>query len=168
MRRVLEGDTEAFSIVVDRYGDGVLRLAMRIVGDHDLARDIVQETFIKAWSHLGRWRGKSTLSTWLFRIAYNTAITHMRRRRRPLVSLHSSVADEEEPFSSEEENVLSEERYAELEAALGRLAPDERALVTLFYNDDCSVAECARIMRLSESNIKVRLHRVRKKLKDEL
>ncbi len=153
---VLAGDTDAFGSLVERYGDMVLRLAVRIAGNRDEASDITQEVFVKAYGALGKWHGRSAFSTWLYRVAYNTAISHMRRRRC-VVAVTEIVADEESYNDAEQ-------RYAMLEKALTKLNPEERALVSMFYTEDLAINEIAEITGQSIANVKVRLHRTRKKL----
>jgi RNA polymerase sigma-70 factor (ECF subfamily) len=152
--KVLAGDTDAFGSIVARHGDMVLRLAVRIVGNRDEAQDVVQEVFVKAYKSLGRWRARSAFSTWLYRIAYNEAVSHIRRRK-PMVPVYEVAAGEDDNDG---------QRYAVLEKALSMLAPDERALVTLFYEEGLGMNDIARITGLSEGNVKVRMHRTRKKL----
>ena len=102
----------------------------------------------------------------LYRIAYNTAVSHARRTRpkhcgideRRLAALPDSEADRLEEWAEKQE------RLDALNRAVERLDPEERALVTLFYYEDRSVGECAAITELSEGNVKVQLHRIRKKL----
>ena len=104
--------------------------------------------------------------TWLFRIAYNTAVSETRRRKREwacidqarLANLPDSEAERMDAWEGRQEYLDA------LARAVGELEPEERALVTLFYYEEYSVSECAGITQMSESNIKVRLHRIRKKL----
>ena len=157
IKLVLAGDTDAFEAIVERHGDMVFRLAVRIAGDADEARDIVQEVFVKAYGALWKWRAHSALSTWLYRVAYNTAISQVRQRRTtlPVVDVAAETGDDDR-----------EERYTALEKAVGRLHPEERAMVEMFYVEEIAVKEIAGITGLSEANVKVRLHRIRKKLGD--
>ena len=141
-------------------------LAARIAGCTEDAEELTQDIFLKAFSSLDRFGGRSSFSTWLYRIAYNTAVSHARRTRpkhcgideRRLAALPDSEADRLEEWAEKQE------RLDALNRAVERLDPEERALVTLFYYEDRSVGECAAITELSEGNVKVRLHRIRKKL----
>ena len=157
---------KAFERIVKAYSEQLYWQIRRMVVSHDDANDLLQNTFIKAWTNLDYFRGDAKLSTWLYRIAYNTAVSHARRTRpkhcgideRRLAALPDSEADRLEEWAEKQE------RLDALNRAVERLDPEERALVTLFYYEDRSVGECAAITELSEGNVKVRLHRIRKKL----
>ena len=164
-RRIANGDSQSFGTIVERYGDLVFALVMRIAVNRTDAEEIVQETFVKAYTALSRFDGRSSLGTWLCRIACNTAISTLRRRK-PAPAFDerraAAVTDEEADAlfgSGVDENLISA-----LNHALTMLEPDERALVTLFYYDDRPMSECASILGCTESAAKVRLHRIRKKL----
>lgn len=161
--QVLAGNTGAFAAIVERYGDMALHLLARIVGDGEQARDVVQEVFVKVWGSLSRWRGDSVLGTWIYRIAYNAAIT-AARRAQPVVPLTERFEGRFDVVADDDTSEL-ERRDAALRRALAQLAPDDRALLTLYYDDDLPMADIAAITGLSLSNVKVRLHRVRSRLK---
>ena len=166
IRRIVGGETELCSRLADRYGQAVYTLAARIVGCTEDAEELTQDIFLRAFARLDRFGGRSSFSTWLYRIAYNMAVSHARRMRpkfcdmdeRRLAALPDSEADRLEEWTEKQE------RLDALNRAVERLAPEERALVTLFYYEERSVGECAAITELSEGNVKVRLHRIRKKL----
>lgn len=160
VQRVQAGDAEAFGLLVHRYSGRLYALAQAVVRDAQRAEDVVQESFIRAYEHLGGFRGASAFATWLYRIAYNRAVGECRRRSFGRIDAESCAVAEEP----------SDERYdgetvARMRRALERLRPEERALVTLFYEEERSVAEIAQIMDLSLSNVKVRLHRLRGRLR---
>ena len=164
--RTLGGDDTAFEYLFNRYRDAIHRLFVQRLGGTNDADDLLQNTFLKAWTNIAYFRAEARLSTWLYRIAYNTAVSHARRTRpkhcgideRRLAALPDSEADRLEEWAEKQE------RLDALNRAVERLDPEERALVTLFYYEDRSVGECAAITELSEGNVKVRLHRIRKKL----
>ena len=155
IERIAGGDTEAFAVLVDRYAHTVHALVAR-----------TQDVFLKVFDHLPRFDGRSSLATWIYRIAFNTAVSHARRRRRPTCPIDerriAAITDDE--AERLEEMVERQQALDSLAAAIEALEADERALVTLRYYDDRSVAECAAITGLTEANVKVRLHRIRKKL----
>ena len=160
---VLAGDTEAFGELVSRYSGRVYALAFAVVRDAQRADDVTQETFIRASEHLDGFRGASAFATWLYRIAYNRAVGECRRRFYGRLDAESCAVAEERPAER-----FDEETVGRMHRALARLAPDERALVTLFYEDERSVAEIAQIMDLMLSNVKVRLHRVRGRIRQSM
>ena len=143
VRRVQAGDAEAFGELVNRYSGRIYALALAMVRDAQRAEDVTQETFIRAYEHLGGFRGASAFATWLYRIAYNRAVGECRRRAYDRIDAESCAVAEE--------------------SSAGRF--DERVLVALFYEEERSLAEIAQIMNLTLSNVKVRLHRLRGRLR---
>ena len=166
IRRIIHGETDLYAQLVDRHERTVFTLVMRIIGRREEAEEITQDVFLKAFRQLDRFAGRSSFRTWLYRIACNAAISQARRtqpRRAEIDERRLAVLPDEEADRMEEWAAHQEQLDA-LTHAIGRLDPEERALVTLFYYEERSVAECAEITALSESNVKVRLHRIRKKL----
>lgn len=163
---VLAGDGEAFGTLVERYGDMVFTLVRRMLGNREEAEDLTQDIFVKVYSSLGRYNGRSAFPTWLYRVDYNAAISHMRRRGiryRPADGDRlPAIPDDgaEDVF----ERAAAEKRYGDLERALSQLSPGERALITLFYMEEHSMGDIAAIMGISAANVKVKLHRIRRKL----
>ena len=143
VQRVAAGDTEAFGIVVRRYSEPIFRLVAGMLGDRERAEEVTQECFIRAYEHLDRFRGGSALSTWLYRIAYNRAVDASRRRRfLRLGPEHARISTEDDaPRYGEEET-------AAVRRALDRLAPADRALIALYYEEERPVAEVAEITGL--------------------
>ena len=166
IERIADGDIEAFAVLVDRYAHAVHALVARIVVTVEDAEEVTQDVFLKVFDHLPRFDRRSSLATWIYRIACNTAVSHARRRRRPTCPIDerriAAVTDDE--AERLEETVERQQALDSLAAAIETLEADERALVTLRYYEDRSVAECAEITGLTEANVKVRLHRIRKKL----
>ncbi len=165
IHRVLNGETEAFGLLLERYGDKVYGLVMRLLGDETEAAEVTQEAFVHAYTHLGEYRGEAHFSSWLFRIAYNAALMHLRRQKTaPLPideQLVGRVSDDEADAVLAE---IKEQRIELLEAALQRLSPNDHALVTLFYYEGRSTKEIAYVLGTTVSNVTTRLHRVRKRL----
>ena len=153
VRRVQAGDAEAFGELVNRYSGRIYALALAMVRDAQRAEDVTQEAFIRAYEHLDGFRGASAFGTWLYRIAYNRAAGEC------IDAESCAVAEESSAGRFDEETVVRMRR------ALERLRPDERVLVALFYEEERSLAEIAQIMNLTLSNVKVRLHRLRGRLR---
>lgn len=168
IRKVLEGDAEAFAPLVERYNRPIFALVVGIVGQREEAEELTQDIFLKAYTHLASYGGRSTFSTWLYRIACNTALTAVKRRQRRQrrFALFDFGRAERLPELSDDGELteLSEAQEQALRAALDRLEADERALIQLHYYENRPLSECGEILSLTESNTKVRLHRIRKKL----
>lgn len=166
IERILAGETNLYSHFVNSYSNSIYSLIVRIVQTNEDAEELTQDSFLKAFKKLNSFKGDCSFSTWLFRIAYNTAISATRKRKieYPMVDevMMESVPDEAmESFFDGDENEI---RLQKLEEAIGKLNVEEKTLITLFYTEDKSVAELARVLDLTLENVKVKLHRVRKKL----
>jgi len=166
IRRIIDGETRLFASFLQNYGDPVYKMILRIVGSPEISEELTQDVFMKAYSKLGSFKGDSRFSTWLYRIAYNTAVSEARKKKLffPVVSENemNRIADDtvEKFFDSDS----GEEQLQMLEQALKLLPPDELILLDLYYTEDRPVAEIGEILGLSEANVKIRLYRVRKKL----
>lgn len=162
---ITHGDMSAFGALMKHYSQGVYTLVVRIVGDECEAEELTQDVWMKVYKQLCYFSGRSTFSTWLYRIAYNAAISHARRKRQTSITLDEgrlATVGEEDVERMEADS--SEQNIEALTAAIERLEPQDRALVTLHYYENRPIAECAEIIEQSIGNTKVRLHRIRKKL----
>lgn len=164
--KVRKGNTESYRNLVDAYGAKITALVYKMTGCMEDAEEIAQDAFVKAFFSLNKYRGESSFSTWLFRIAYNLTITFLRKKKR--LVLKDDMEFTGESFDDSLDNTLykelMEERYEALEKALGQLTPDIRSLLVLFYEENKSLAELVEITGLSLSNVKIRMLRGRKKL----
>lgn len=161
VRRVLNGDLECFSHLVGRYSPMMLNLALGIVRQREAAEDVLQDAFVKAYEKLYTYKGTSSFSTWLYRIVYTTAVSSLRDKKE-------MVADEPSFAQLSEDDAdwtVTEENIARMNRALDMLSPLDRTLVNLFYIEDKPVREICMICGESESNVKTRLHRVRRRMK---
>lgn len=150
---------------MDVYGQQVFTLVVRIVNSEEDAEEVTQDVFMKAYMNLSSFNGISSFSTWLYRIAYNTAISYTRKRKNEEYVVDDKVWNT--ISDTEVDDALSDESEAQIELlmnALQKLPPEDRALITLYYEEEKSVKEISSIFNLSESNVKVRLFRLRKKL----
>ena len=164
IRRVLDGDSESYRYLMDRYSQQVFALVVRIVDEPEDAEEVTQDVFLKAFRYLERFDGRSAFSTWLYRIAYNEAVSRTRSRHRL-----ESTFDETQLRNISDAQVDSmlesdDARLAALPDAIDRLTVEERALVTLYYYEEIPLREVASMVGLTESAAKVRLMRTRKKL----
>jgi RNA polymerase sigma factor (sigma-70 family) len=159
LRAVRSGDRVAAESMVDRTYGAVYSALFKMCGDADLAADLTQETFQKAWVALPRFDGRSQLATWLYRIAYTTFLNHIRRPHR-LTSLDDENAVELRDSAPAADDRLSEtEEAARLRAAILRLSDDLQFTVTAHYWAALPVKEIARIEGISTAAIRKRLHK---------
>lgn len=164
IEHILAGKTEEFVYFLDTYGQQVFTLIVRMVDSESDAEELTQDTFLKAFQHLSSFNGKSQFSTWIYRIAYNTALTALRKKNIELTAdekLWNTISDTETDDLLDD---TSENQIEKLREALDRLPADERALITFFYEEEKNISEIAVITGQTEGNVKVKLYRLRKKL----
>lgn len=165
IHRILEGETSLYEYFLDKYSQQVFVLIVRIVENQEDAEELTQDTFLKAFEHLSSFKAESRFSTWIYRIAYNTAISAARKKKQDLFVMDNAVlAHISDQQIDDTLNDESEERIRKLNEAIKKLDAEERALIALFYNEEKTIDEIALILGLTESNTKVKLHRIRKKL----
>jgi RNA polymerase sigma-70 factor (ECF subfamily) len=174
------GREEAFRELVRRYERPVFSLIFRMVRDSATAEDLAQETFIKVLNHVDRYRPEFKLSSWLFKIANNVAIDHLRRRQVDTVSMsgspHATTASEVQSTSFEladtAESPLDEMAARELgsaiERAIARLRPEYRACILLRHVEGRSYEEIAATLDLPLGTVKTYIHRARHQLRQML
>ncbi len=166
IRRILDGEPKLFSFFLERYSRPIYSLIIQLVPNHEDAEELTQDTFVKAFRKLDAFKNDCSFSTWLYRIAYNTAISATRKRRIVFPVLDENVVGNipDETIDAFFENDDNEELLQRLEQAIDYLNSEEKALITLYYMEEKSVSDVASILELSTDNVKVKLFRVRKKL----
>lgn len=165
IQRILNGETTLYEYFLNAYGQQVFTLIVRIVINQEDAEELTQDTFIKAFQHLSSFKGNSSFSTWIYSIAYNTAISHARKKKFDTFAMDDALlANISDQQVDEALNEEGEEQILKLNRAIEQLNSDERALITLFYHEEKPLTEVALILGLTESNAKVKLHRIRKKI----
>lgn len=167
IKRVLNGDRNAYAILVDKYKDRVFSLVVGIVRNREMAEELSQDIFVKAYTSLKKFRKDSSFSTWIYRIAYNTSISETRKRKYKTRSFDDQLeraASLELDEDGSAENL--ESKHALLTMALEKLHPEEKLILMLYYFEEKSVEEISQSSGLSQSNVKVKLFRMRAKLKD--
>jgi RNA polymerase sigma-70 factor (ECF subfamily) len=171
------GDRAEFSRLVEAYSAPIYRLALKILGDQQDAEDVLQETFIKAYRHLKEFEGRSSFSTWLYRIASNEALMLLRRRHPEAISVDEPVQTpngDMEPVEIvdwcclPEEELLSAESRAHLDHAIDELSANLKVVFILRDIEGLSVRETAEALRISEAAVKTRLLRARLQLREKL
>ena len=169
IHRVKAGDFKAFSHIVSGYQKMVFSIVLRIVNNREDAEDITQEIFIKVFKSLNSFNEEAGFSTWLYRIAYNTTLSEIRKRKIVFASFDDKFLTlKDEDIKENIEDISIEERTLYLEQALKTIPAEDALLITMFYSDNQSIEEISRISNLSQANVKVKLHRIRKKLAIEI
>ncbi len=163
-----QGRESSFDAIVRRYQDRIFRFLAHMVGDSDEAADLAQETFVKAYRSLHRFGGRSSLYTWLYRIALNTSLNHMRRkklRNRLFLDSEAETAIEHRRLHAcdPESELMMKQRIAAIQAAIRDLPPRQRSIFVMRHFDDLSHAAIAEVIGRSEGSVRAGyFHAVRK------
>jgi RNA polymerase sigma-70 factor (ECF subfamily) len=163
IQSILAGDKNQFALIVEEHKNLVYSLLLRMTDNHEEANDLAQEVFIKVFRQLKQFKRKSKLSTWIYKITYFHGLAYLRKQKRWFVS--SSDID----ISSDKdahEDIAMDEFKGHISACIQKLKPLERTAITLFYLEEMQVKEVAEIMNISESYVKVTVHRAKKRLKE--
>ena len=168
LTRARAGSSAAFEEIQRFYSPRLFMRIHSITRDREDAEDALQETFLRAFVALNSFQGKALLSTWLTRIAINTALMAIRRRRcRPEVSFEQRAVSGEEVAAFDvvdsspnpEQLCDRKQQYGRLQSAISRLDPKSQSAVAIWISEDCSMKEVAQSLNVSVANVKARLHR---------
>ena len=171
------GDRAEFARLVDAYSTQIYRLALKMLGDEQDAEDVLQNTFMKALQSIEKFEGRSSLSTWLYRIAVNEALM-LLRRQKPTIPVAMDYEDDDDEIQHPtqftdwcclpEEDLLSEEARKHLDQAIRRL-PEKLQVVFLLRDiEGLSIRETSEALDLTETAVKTRLLRARLNLREQL
>ena len=172
-----DGDRAEFAAIVEAYSPMIYRLGLKMLNNPQDAEDILQETFIKAYRNISKFDGRSSVSTWLYRIATNEALMSLRRKRPEAVSFEAPAAHDSEPQEPlqivdwcclPEEEYLNSEGRARLDEAAARLPATLRIVFVLRDIEGLSTRETAQVLDISEMAVKTRLSRARLRLREDL
>jgi RNA polymerase sigma-70 factor (ECF subfamily) len=164
VRRSLEGAQSAFEALLDRYERPVYNAVYRIVGSREAAKDVTQTVFLKVFKRLARYDPEQPFGGWIYRIAVNESVTVAKRDGRFVQVEIERVCDHPDP----EQALRQSELVDGVQAAIGRLAPDHRAVIVLKHLLGCSYREIGGVLELPEKTVKSRLFTARHQLKDAL
>ena len=170
INKVLKGNLASYAILVEKHKSLAYTLALRISKNHEDAEEVAQDAFLKAYNSLDSFKQESKFSTWLYKIIYHTAISRFRKKQIESYSMDDSSAFES--FHDGHDNGLNimhlKERKKIISEAISRLKEDEGVVMTLFYLSENNTKEIGEITGFTNSNIKILLHRGRKRLLFEL
>lgn len=166
INKVIKGDNTAFAKLVDSYKDMVFTLAYKMTKSREEAEEVSQDTFIKAYKNLESFKGDSKFSTWLYRIAYHTTLDAIKKNRKNknTFEINEVTFNQIQSVETILQGIERKERAKVMDNCLLQLPEEERSLVWMFYYDELSLKEIVEVTNLSEANLKVKLHRARKKL----
>lgn len=158
-RRILKEKDLLFKQIFDTNSKKIFHLCYGYTGDEDAANDLLQETFLKVWQNLDKFRNKSLISTWIYRIAVNTCLTYLRSEKRQAKDELTDNIIESRPEEFSEKN----EQVALLYKSISQLEENDRLIITMVL-DELPYHEIAEISGISEGNLRVKIHRIKLKL----
>ena len=166
IQQIINGDTNSFSVLVDRYKDLVFTLALRMVKNREEAEEVSQDTFIKAFKYLDKFKGDSKFSTWIYKVAYNTCLDRIKKYKKEQLSVPIDEFTEKDVRTVETayDVIEKQEKRKAIKDCLEQLPSDDAFLLTLFYFEEQSLDEISAVIGLTANNVKVKLFRSRKKL----
>ena len=180
LKAVRGRDPAAFDVLLLRYREPVRRHLLRTVRDKDAAHDLVQEVFLRVWTHADQWDGRGAFRAWLFRIATNLALnlvrTQRRRREQPLEPTSGGLAGEDlqapgwmvDSCTLGPEQALEQaERYELLQRLIAGLSEEKREVIRLVHEADLDIAEVAHVLGVPPGTVRSRLHYARRRLADQ-
>lgn len=171
INETLAGNSAAFGLVVQKYQDRLYNTLVHVTGSAQEAEEVAQDAFVQAYLKLNSFQGRSSLFTWIYRIAFNLWVTQ-RRRRRPSVSVEENrELTGGEPTTADEaplERLEREERARQIHGAIAELSEDHRTILVLREMEDCDYETIAEILDLPVGTVRSRLHRARLHLKHRL
>jgi RNA polymerase sigma-70 factor (ECF subfamily) len=170
VRRILAGENQLYEVIIRRYNQRLYRVTRSILLDPDESEDVIQETYVRAFEHLGQFQGRALFSTWLTKIAVYEALNRMkeRSRRRALDSTLEQAYELSDVMPDPEQERLAAETRAIIEDAIDRLPASYRSVFIMRWLEDMSTSETAQCLDLSEENVKTRLLRARRMLRRSL
>ena len=168
IQQVLDGNTSSFTHLVNKYKGMVFTVCFRIIKQREDAEDLAQLVFIKAFSNLHAFKGNSKFSTWIYTIAYRSAISKSQVKKIDTVSEDFRIEIAEDHTFPQLEELKDQEQQYYVQKAIEGLTEIDAVLITLYYMDESTIQEIVDITGISEANVKVKLHRSRKQLKINL
>lgn len=178
VKQVRAGNKDAYRLLVDEYAPRIISFVKGLAGSYADAEDIAQEVFVKGFFSIDKYRGEAGFYSWLYRIAYNETITFLRKKnKKSAISLSENFDyQKEERVSASVLNEITEypngiqikmaqeQKFVRLKQAIALLDVREQFLITQFYYRDASIKQLSEVTGDSESNVKVKLFRIKKKL----
>lgn len=163
--KVLAGDEASYALLVDKYKSYAYTIAMKILQNRAEAEEAAQDAFIKAFRYLNNFNRQAKFSTWLYRIVFNTSISYKRKNRNQFESIENQIIEYSDHSDLE---IEKNDKRVFINQALMKLTEADRLAVQLFYMKEYSLEEIAEMLNQNLNTVKVRVHRARQRMADEL
>jgi RNA polymerase sigma factor (sigma-70 family) len=167
IQEVVNGNMRSFSKLVDANKNYVFTLVVRMVKDDQIAEELTQDSFIKAYKSLYSFKSESKFTTWLYRIAYNTSLDYLKKSKIYLEDI-DSASNVASDFQTGLDKLIEDEQSNSIKELINRLPKIDSLILSLYYFDEKTTDEIGKILDLKSNNIKQRLHRARKALSKKL
>lgn len=166
INQIIAGNTQLFSVLVDRYKNLVFTLALQMLKHYEEAEEVSQDTFVKVYKSLHKFKGDSKFSTWIYRVTYNTCLDRLKKLKRhhAEIAIDTFTINKVKVLDNALEQLERTEHEALIKKCLQLLPGDESFLLTLYYFEEQSLEEISKVVDLKPNHIKVKLFRIRKKL----
>ncbi|MBT3750015.1 MAG: sigma-70 family RNA polymerase sigma factor [Bacteroidetes bacterium] len=166
VQKVIEGDTAKFSYFIENYKDMAFSIAFRILSNPEDAEEIVQDSFLKVYKSLKKFRQDSSFSTWFFKIVVNSSLSRLKRHKYAGYEMDlEGVSDMSiESASLAYKKLKTDDQRKYINLAMDELGPEDRLVLTLFYLNENTIEEVSEITGIKGANVKMRLHRARNKM----
>jgi len=164
--KITQGDANSFAVLVDRYKDLVYTLAIRMLKNKEEAEEVSQDTFLKVFKSLSKFKGESKFSSWIYRITYNTCLDKIKKQKRNpiIVTIDEFTEHQVNTIDNALDKLVEKEHKQLIQDCLQLLPGDVGFLLTLYYFEEQSIEEISKVIGISTANVKVKLFRSRKKL----
>lgn len=164
--KILANDTQAFAILVNRYKNMVYTLVLQLLKNKEEAEEVSQDTFIKIYKNLGKFKGDSKFSTWVYRIAYNTCLDRIKtyKKTRNTVGIDEFTQNQVRTLETAFDLMDRADREQSIKECLQKMPEDDATLLTLFYYEELSLTEISKVIGIEPNTVKVKLFRARKRL----
>jgi RNA polymerase sigma factor (sigma-70 family) len=166
LQQIIKGEVSHFSYFIEKYKHAAYSLAFRIINNREDAEEVVQDSFLKAFNSLHKFRHDARFSTWFYKIVINTSLSKTRSRKfsESNIDVHEITNNCIENIESVYKNLTHTEQKKFINDALQDLATQDSILLTLYYLHECSIEEITEITGINKENVKMKLHRARKKM----
>ena len=166
INRILNGDKDAFRVLVDRYKDMVYTLCLRTLGNREEAEEAAQDSFIKIYKGLARFKGESKFKTWVYRVTYNACLDHIKKNKRHWQTSDVNEINSEHitDLNSAFHQLADREKRIAVRNCIKALNADDQFILNLYYFEEMSLEEIGESLGIKANNVKVKLFRARKRL----
>jgi len=164
--KISAGDTKAFAVLVNRYRNMVFTLTIQMLKNREEAEEVSQDTFVKIYKHLNKFKGDSKFSTWVYRIAYNACLDRIKtyKKHKNTVGIDEFPENQVKTLETAFDLMERSDREKSVKDCLQLLPEDDATIITLFYFEELSLTEISKIVGIEPNNVKVKLFRARKRL----